>query len=297
MKIYTIIVTYNGLQWMDFCLGSLRASTVQTTPIIIDNNSSDKTVEYIRANYPECVILDNNKNLGFGRANNMGLSYALKNNADYVLLLNQDAAIAPNMLELCLSQSDGKSLLSPIHMNGDGTRVDNSFRYNSLVKCDAFINDIITGNIKNSYHCGEICAACWLLPISILQSVGGFSPLFFQYCEDNNYYNRLIYHGIKTILVPNARVYHDRLDFGNEAVYNQQWLYGVLLLNFTNLNTTSSQKIWECLRILWQCYRTKLPPKKYNIGAYLYSIVKLLANTKTIKYYRSIEKHTNSSHL
>ena len=41
MKIYTIIVTYNGLQWMDFCLGSLRASTVQTTPIIIDNNSSD----------------------------------------------------------------------------------------------------------------------------------------------------------------------------------------------------------------------------------------------------------------
>ena len=106
MKIYTIIVTYNGLQWMDFCLGSLRASTVQTTPIIIDNNSSDKTVEYIRANYPECVILDNNKNLGFGRANNMGLSYALKNNADYVLLLNQDAAIAPNMLELCLSQSD-----------------------------------------------------------------------------------------------------------------------------------------------------------------------------------------------
>ena len=297
MNIYAIVVTYNGLKWIDFCLGSLRESTIKAVPIIIDNCSIDKTVDYVRNNYPEAIIFEQDKNLGFGQANNVGLRYAIENSADYVLLLNQDAAVAPNMLELCLKQCDGKSLLSPIHMNGNGMRVDNSFRENSLVKCSQLINDIFSGDVKDYYLCGEICAACWLLPISILKTIGGFNPLFFHYSEDNNYYHRLIFHNISIRLVPTAKVYHDRGEYGNEIVYNKQWLFGNLMLNATNINLS----IWQCcvgyIRILCQCYCYMLPKKQYRIGAFTRNMIKLIRSFNKIKNSRLIEKQKGTTHL
>ena len=187
MTIYTIIVTYNGRHWVDFCLGSLRKSSIQTIPLVIDNCSTDETLDYIRDHYPETILFPQKKNLGFGQANNVGIRYALSHNADYVLLLNQDAAIAPDTIELMLAQSDGQSLLSPIHMNGDGTRLDNHFRDGTLAKCKELLNDTFASTPKDSYECGEVCAACWFIPQKILQDIGGFNPLFFHYSEDNNY--------------------------------------------------------------------------------------------------------------
>ena len=297
MIIYTVIVTYNGIKWVDFCLGSLRLSSIKTTPIVIDNNSTDNTVQYIRSNYPEAIVIEQEINMGFGQANNIGLRYALEHNADYVLLLNQDAAIAPNMLELCLAQSDGQSLLSPIHMNGDGTRVDNSFREYSLIKCPELINDNFAGNIKDYYSCGEICAACWLLPISIIKKIGGFNPLFFHYSEDNNYYHRLVYHRIPIRLIPQARMFHDRGEYGNEITYNKQWLFGNLLLCATNINLTNSQRFAKYLHILWQCYRYKLPKSQYKIGHLLKNIILLLSNYNKIRHSRLIEKQNGTTHL
>ena len=297
MNIFTIIVTYNGLKWVDFCLGSLRLSTIKTTPIIIDNCSVDGTTQYIAQQYPEAILFEQKKNLGFGQANNIGLRYALEHNADYVLLLNQDAAIAPNMLELCLDQSDGKSLLSPIHMNGDGTCIDNSFRDFSLIKCTELINDMFAENIKSYYSCGEICAACWLLPISIIKKIGGFNPLFFHYSEDNNYYHRLIYHHVITRLIPEAKAFHDREQFGNESAFNKQWLPGILKLNATNINLTLQQRIIQYAHILWQCYKYKLPKHQYKIGQYFLQIIKLISQYKKIRHSRYIEQQENTTHL
>ena len=64
-KIYVIIVTYNAMQWMDRCLGSLRLSSVPLTPVVIDNGSTDETVAYIRTHFPEAVLLPQEQNLGF----------------------------------------------------------------------------------------------------------------------------------------------------------------------------------------------------------------------------------------
>ena len=290
MKIYTIIVTYNGQKWLDFCLGSLRESSIKTVPIIIDNCSSDNTVQYIKEKYPEAIVFELQKNLGFGQANNIGLRYALEHNADYVLLLNQDAAIAPNMLELCLEQSDGVSLLSPLHMNGDGSRVDYNFRKNTLITCDVLINDIFTNQLKKSYVGEKICAACWLLPISIVRKVGGFNPLFFHYAEDDNYYHRLIYHKINTRIVPQAKVYHDRVEFGNKTTYNKLWLPNILLLTACNINLTWSQRLTNYLKIFLRCYIYKLPLRQYRIGTYFCNICKILLKSQKISSYRKYEK-------
>ena len=84
MKIYAIIVTYNAMQrgWIDRCMQSLQASTVLATPIIVDNGSTDGTREHIPATYSDIIWMPQDRNLGFGQANNVGIRYALEHNAD-----------------------------------------------------------------------------------------------------------------------------------------------------------------------------------------------------------------------
>lgn len=297
MKIYTVIVTYNGQKWLDFCLGSLRESSIKTTPIIVDNCSSDNTLQHIASKYPEAIVFEQKKNLGFGQANNVGLRYALQHNADYILLLNQDASIAPDMLELCIKQSDGKSLLSPIHMNGKGTEVDNSFRESPLLKCVDLINDTYANTIKPYYISEGICAACWLLPVSVVKQIGGFNPLFFHYGEDNNYYHRLVYHKIQNRIIPQARMYHDREEHGNMQVYNQRYLENCLMLCATNINLSFSERILQYLKLLITCYFQRLPQKQYKIGTYLVQVLKLICKSKLIKDSRKTEVQLTTNHL
>ena len=82
MKVMVVVVTYNFEPWMERCLGSLRRSEHPADVVVVDNNSSDRTVELLRANYPEVELLTNKCNLGFGRANNQGLSLALARGYD-----------------------------------------------------------------------------------------------------------------------------------------------------------------------------------------------------------------------
>lgn len=297
MIIYTIIVTFNGQHWIDFCLGSLRKSTVSTTPIIIDNYSQDNTISYIRQNYPEAIIFEQKKNLGFGQANNLGIQYAIEHNADYVLLLNQDAAIEYNMLELCLAQCNKQSLLSPIHMNGDGTRLDNNFRKNSLLQCEELINDIFSNKLKSYYVCNHICAACWLIPIAVIKKIGGFSPLFIHYAEDDNYLHRLSYHNLQLRLVPQAHMFHDRLDFGNTQIHNNRWLANTLMLTATNINLTSTQRLKQFIHTIWVCYRYKLLSHQYRIGDFFLCLIKLIFKLQQIQHSRIIEKKSNLTYL
>ena len=68
--------------WIDRCLKSLSDSTVPVIPVIIDNGSADGTRDHIPTHYPDSIWLPQEKNLGFGQANNLGIKYALEHNAD-----------------------------------------------------------------------------------------------------------------------------------------------------------------------------------------------------------------------
>lgn len=67
-----IIVTYNGSKWIRQCLNSVYSSSIVPHCIVVDNNSSDDTVEIIRKHYSEVELVQTKSNLGFGGANNIG---------------------------------------------------------------------------------------------------------------------------------------------------------------------------------------------------------------------------------
>ena len=104
-NIFVIVVTYNGVAWIEKCINSIAISTVPSNVIVIDNCSSDETVFLIKENYPWVQLVENKENLGFGKANNIGIKYAIDSNADFVLLLNQDAWLEPDTIGKLLDAS------------------------------------------------------------------------------------------------------------------------------------------------------------------------------------------------
>ena len=127
MKLFAIVVTYNGMQWYDRCFGSLCNSEVPIETVVVDNASSDDTIAYIKDHFPHAHLIENDENLGFGRANNLGIRYAYDQGADYVFLLNQDAWIEPNTIGglMAIAQSHPEfGILSPVHLNVDKNKIE-----------------------------------------------------------------------------------------------------------------------------------------------------------------------------
>ncbi|MFH1030026.1 MAG: glycosyltransferase family 2 protein, partial [bacterium] len=113
-KVAVIILTWNGMKYLPDCLGSLinqDYEKVNREYIIVDNASSDGTVNYIKENFSEFSLIENDKNYGFDKGNNIGIKYALDKGYDYIVLLNQDTVVDPSWLsELVKAAESNKKI-------------------------------------------------------------------------------------------------------------------------------------------------------------------------------------------
>lgn len=242
-QIYVIIVTWNGMKWINHCLDCLRKSTIDIKVIVIDNGSTDDTCKFIKENFPEVNLCEMSRNLGFGQANNEGIKIALKEGADYVYLLNQDAYIFPDMFECLLevaeysNEKNNIGVYSPLHLSKDIHKFDSQFTYYLKNITASLAEDLLLDKAQSSYLLDCVPAAGWLIPRRTLERVGGFDPIFFHYGEDHHYAQRVKYHGFRFCLVPAAKMIHDREGFGNSKLANHKKYFRTLkteiLLNIT----------------------------------------------------------------
>ena len=207
------------MTWVDKCLGSLKKSTIRPDVFLVDNGSSDGTQAYVKGKHPEIMFHQSEENLGFGKANNLGLQYALDNGYDFIYLLNQDAWVEPNTFELLVNsmrKHPEYGILSPLQCQANMKKMDDSF-LNCLISYHQkdFLSKIMNyalmgGDPDEPYEVGMTMAAHWMISRKCLEIVGGFSPTFPHYGEDNNYNDRLHFFKLKMGIVPAARAVHDR---------------------------------------------------------------------------------------
>ncbi|GAA4426793.1 glycosyltransferase family 2 protein [Pontibacter saemangeumensis] len=240
-KVAVIIVTYNGLQWIDKCIGLLRNSSLPLTPIVVDNCSTDGTTSYIENNYPEVMLIKSNINLGFGKGNNLGIEKGLALDYDYFFLLNQDAWIESNTVEeLVVANRNNPQygILSPMHLNGVGSSLDSLFsRYLSSYNIPEIISDLYLSKLQPVYTTNFINAAAWLVSRKCLETVGLFDPIFPHYGEDEDYAHRTLSLGYKIGLVTTVKIFHDRDNREPLNIsLNLQRSYIKNVLNIKNLN-------------------------------------------------------------
>ena len=226
MKIYAIVVTYNGKKWYDRCFGSLRDSETPVETIVIDNASSDDTVEYIKNHFPQVHLIESKENLGFAKANNIGIRYAIDNDADYAFLLNQDAWIEKDTLTKLVQtfeDNENVGIASPIHLNGSYSGLDSRF---CGVMPWQFTSDLFFGRCNKYYQVADVNAAAWLISSFCIKKIGAFDTSLFVHCgEDNNYCQRLQYHKMRLLVNTTCFICHDREHRDpNHDVNRTQWL-------------------------------------------------------------------------
>ncbi len=100
-RVCAVIVNWNGRQVLDRCLSTLTASTCQgLAVVVVDNASSDGSLEFVRQSFPTALLIENRRNLGYAGGVNVGLRHALAEGGEYALLLNNDTEIAPDAVAL-----------------------------------------------------------------------------------------------------------------------------------------------------------------------------------------------------
>ena len=223
--VFAVVVTYNGMQWVDRCMGSLCQSVVPVSVVVVDNASTDGIVQYIQQNYPDVHVIETGSNSGFAKANNLGIRYALDHGADYVFLLNQDAWLnETDGIRRMLSVFERESnigIVNPINMNGLNTALDDEYATDMP---GSFVSDMYMGTIKEYYSTHYINAAAWLMSAACIRKVGGFDTnMFVHYGEDNNYCHRTVYHQFKIMICTQCTICHDKeYRRGKEQAYRDR---------------------------------------------------------------------------
>jgi GT2 family glycosyltransferase len=223
MLLSTIIVTYNTREMTLDCLRALLADT-QSIPgheiFVVDNASSDQTVDAIRNQFPNVKIIANPKNLGFGAANNQALKQAT---GDFLLLLNSDAFPKPGAIPSLIKelQANPKAgVIGPRLLNPDGTMQLSCYKFPTPARAwlentylsSAFPNTAL-GDYRRWPHdtarnVDWVIGACMLIRKEVYDQVGGFDERFFMYAEESDWQLRIKQAGWQIAFTPNAQVTH-----------------------------------------------------------------------------------------
>jgi GT2 family glycosyltransferase len=223
MILSTIIVTYNTREMTLDCLRALvsDAQSIEGHEIlVVDNASSDQTVQAIQQNFPHVKIIANPKNLGFGAANNQALKQAT---GDFILLLNSDAFPKPGAIPTLIQElkaNPNAGLIGPRLLNPDGTMQLSCYKFPSpgrawaenLWLAAAFpksaLGDYRQWNHDEPRMVDWVIGACILLRREVYQQVGGFDERFFMYAEESDWQLRIKQAGWQIAFTPSAQVTH-----------------------------------------------------------------------------------------
>jgi GT2 family glycosyltransferase len=238
--VFCIIVTYNGMPWIERCLQSVAASEYPMQCVVVDNCSTDTTVQFIGERFPWVTVICQTSNLGFGQANNKGIRFALDQGAAYLFLINQDVYISPaavGHLITLLNTSKDYGLLSPVHLNGKADKFDDHF-YLYFLKSSvrpvvehAFISGVsLPPVISTSF----VNAAAWMLTRQCVIKIGGFDPIFYHYGEDDNYAQRVLHKGFKIGIATSALICHDNDRRDDHITISEKKAAEKEFLNFLN---------------------------------------------------------------
>jgi GT2 family glycosyltransferase len=206
-----VILLLNWNNWRDTneCLESLRGLDYDNCNVIVlDNASTDGSVEQIRERFPEVEIMELGENLGFARGNNAGIRAALKRGAEYVWLLNNDTMVDPGALRAMVERAEADPEVGAV-----GSAIYSVGEPERLLAWGGYVNFLL-GRSRHflspvpDEKIDFLTAASLLLRRSVLESLGLLDDGFFMYWEDADYCFRLRSAGWRLAVAGNAKVWH-----------------------------------------------------------------------------------------
>ena len=211
-----IIVSWNARDYLVGCLESIRktAAGLACEVIVVDNGSRDGSPEAVVERFPEVKLIQTGSNLGFSRANNIGIDAS---RGRYLCFINSDVVVGENCLQTLIGEMDrhpNVGMGAPRLLNRDLTKQANCRRFPTLAKCLAralFINSKLGDPIYLGESSGPVevlAGSFWIVRREALNQVGKLDENFFFYGEDLDWCFRFKREGLDRYFFPRASAIH-----------------------------------------------------------------------------------------
>ena len=188
-----IIVTFNSSEVVGQCLSHLNATKYDV--VVVDNSSTDNTAQIVSEQFPQVKLIKSDQNLGYGRANNIGLRQA---QTDFALILNPDAFMLEEDTEIALNvlkNNPDIALASPMVFHTEEASKDFVKSADDYAIVNFIIGGVLFMNMK-------------LLKKIALKKSDFFDEDFFMFAEDNEISDRSLKNGYKNVSIKNAKAFH-----------------------------------------------------------------------------------------
>ena len=207
-----IILNWNGKKWLSQCLPTVKKITYKPVEIIVVNNgSSDDSAEFLKKNYKDIKVIELKKNVGYAKANNIGVSKA---KGEYVLLMNNDTKVIPNFLNSLVEdlknptvgavQPQIRSMIHPKLLDS----VVSYFTYTGFLYHFGYMKPWNKKKYQDKLFAYSIKGACFLMRKKEYLSLGGLDEDFVCYVEETDLCHRVWLSGKKVMYDPRSVIYH-----------------------------------------------------------------------------------------
>ncbi len=238
MKLSIIIVNYNVKYFLEQCLIAVQnaCADIEAEVFVVDNNSSDDSMEMVRNRFPQVILIANKDNKGFSAANNQAIKQA---NGKYILLLNPDTVVEEQTFQkvcafmdahddaggLGVQMIDGKGNFLPESKRGLPTPAVAFYKIFGLSKL--FPNSKTFGRYhlgyldKNKTHIVDVLSGAFMLiRKSVLDKIGLLDEDYFMYGEDIDLSYRITKAGFKNYYFPETRIIHYKGESTKKSTVN-----------------------------------------------------------------------------
>lgn len=251
MKLSIIIVNYNVKLFLEQCLTAVFKSltTIEAEVFVVDNNSTDNSMEMVKEKFPQVKCILNKKNVGFSKANNQAMAIA---KGEYVLLLNPDTVVEEDTFSKCIAFADAHPKLGGLGvkmLDGNGVFLPESKRglptpsvsFYKIVGLSALFpkskrfSNYHLGNLNNNEinEIDVLSGAFMWMRKSVLDKIGFLDEAFFMYGEDIDLSYRIQLAGYKNYYFPDAKIIHYKGESTKKGSINYVFVFYNAMIIFS----------------------------------------------------------------
>ncbi|WP_372618477.1 glycosyltransferase family 2 protein [Aliarcobacter sp.] len=214
-----VICNFNKVDYLKVCLESLYKSNFENLTydvIVVDNASTDGSPDFIKENYPQIILLENETNTGGSGGFDRGIRFTIKEEYEYVVLLDNDTLLEVNTIINLYTYIKNNSIVGAVGSkictmdNPDivqemGSFIDFDDKFNMRLAFQAYKDD---NSLPEMVSCDYVPACCMITTNEVLKKVGSFNTHHFIYWDDMDWCTRVKKAGYEIHAISNSRVFH-----------------------------------------------------------------------------------------
>ena len=201
--VHVLVLNYNGKNHLEYCLPSLLATDYSNYRVVLlDNGSTDGSIEYARQNFSRVDIIQNGRNLGWAEGNNVGIRRALDRGADYVVLQNNDTKVDPRWLDAAVQVCQANPRIGIV-----GFKMLQEYVQGEDPQAERFEHLSATWEKLEYEPADHITGAALFVRADVFRDIGLIDKTYFAYSEEDDLEKRAMRAGYQMVRL-NVPLWH-----------------------------------------------------------------------------------------